>query len=336
MSATATDMVTTRTGVGAGIGAAVGFLFGGPMGAGIGALLGGGIAHASDSPSKGVMTAKRKLIYTRAMETIKDPTELVKLADAFESEGLPVEGGMLRKRAKLRDLPQDTREKRRGYFRKAMASDNPDVITQVAAAFESEGAIDAAKSLKDHAVAVRAAHAAGKSAKPLTGGTQAQFADKLAKAIIHFGPSSVQAIAAAKNLIQARGKTPSDALAAEVVRVAANALKVAAPDADGDPSKPINIDATATGAAGGGIDDSVAPETVEADAGDAVPAAAPAISTGAREAAVVGNAAAPVEPPAIPPGEHPAVAAAAASAPAPELVSVDTSTGDSPETEEGT
>jgi hypothetical protein len=322
------EVVNTRTGVGVGLGAAVGFLFGGPMGAGIGALLGGGIAHASESPSKGVMTAKRKLIYTRAMETIKDPGELTKLADAFESEGLPVEATMLRKRAKLRDLPQDTREKRRGFFRKAMASDNPDVITQVAAAFEAEGAIDAAKSLKDHAVAVRAAHAAGKSAKPLTGGTQAQFADKLAKAIIHFGPSSVQAIAAAKNLIQARGKTPSDALAAEVVQVATNALKISAPEADADPPKPINIDATANGAAGNGVDDSVALEDVE------VSTAPPVVDTGAPEPAVVGHAAAPVEPPAIPPGVSPENTVAAAGA-APELAPVDTSTGDSPETEEG-
>ncbi|HEY5086358.1 MAG TPA: hypothetical protein VII66_03280 [Gemmatimonadaceae bacterium] len=327
-----TEIVNTRTGVGVGIGAAVGFLFGGPMGAGVGALLGGGIANVTESPSKGVMTAKRKLIYTRAMETIKDPTELVKLADAFESEGLPVEGGMLRKRAKLRDLPQDTREKRRVWFRKAMASDNPDVIAQVAIAFENEGAIDAAKSLKDHATAVRAAHAAGKSAKPLTGGSQAQFADKLAKAIIHFGPSSVQALEAAKNLIQARGKTPSNALAAEVVRVAANALKVAAPDADGDPPKSINIDATAAGAAGNGVDESVAPETVEETS-----SAPPLVDTGAREPAVVGHAAAPVEPPAIPPGVAPENTVSAADAePPPELVAVDTSTGDSPETEEGT
>ena len=237
-----TDLMTARTGVGAGIGGVLGFVFAGPMGAAIGALVGGGVAHAKGPSEKGVMTARRKLIFSRAMESIKDPAELNKLADAFHGEGLPNEASQLRKRARLRELPQDAKEKRRAAFRKAMASDNPDLISKVGDAFSGEGAFDAAKALKDHADAVRAAHAAGKSARPLTGGSQAQFADKLAKAIIHFGSASAQARAAAGNLVAARGKTPSPELVAEVIRVAAEALKVEAPEAQGAPENPITIE----------------------------------------------------------------------------------------------
>jgi hypothetical protein len=236
----ATDVVNTRTGVGAGIGALVGFICAGPMGAGIGALVGGGVAHASGQ-SKGLMTPKREVIYKRALDGIKDPAELRKLADAFAGEGLTAQAAMLEKRAKLRALPQATKEQRRIAFRKAMASDNPDIIANIANAFQSEGQFDAARALSDHATAVRAAHMAGKSAKPMTGGTQEQFADKLGKAIIHFGPESNQAKGAAGNLIQARGKTPTPALIAEVIKIAHQALEIRTPTAR-TPKAPVQID----------------------------------------------------------------------------------------------
>ena len=295
------EVVNTRTGAGAGIGAALGFLFGGPFGAAIGALVGGGVAHASGDPGKGVMTPRRKLIYARAMETIKDPAELRKLADAYAGEGLGLEATMLRKRAALRELPDDTKEKRRAAFRKAMACDKPEVIAEVAQAFHDEGAIDAAKTLRDHAEAVRAAHTAGKSAKPLTGGSQAQFADKLAKAIIHFGPASSQAQAAAANLIQARGKAPTAAFITEVIKVAAGSLKVDVAAASGPPAHPIEINAT-----GGG--------SVEGAPGALTPEAADA---SAPEPTVIGPAAGPVEPQVIgdgvPPDAAPPDAAAMAA-----------------------
>jgi hypothetical protein len=242
------EVVTTRTGVGAAIGGVIGFVLGGPAGAGVGALVGGGIAHASGKDSGGgTMTARRKVIYTKAMESVQDSTELRKLADAFAGEGLREEATMLRKRADLRSLPEDRREKRRIFFRKAMACDNPAIILEVAEAFQREGAYDAAKSLKEHAEAVRAAHLAGKSTTPMSGGSVSAFADKLGKALIHFGPDSAQAKMAAKNLIQARGKKPTDALVAEVIRVATEALKLEVPVAAA-PSAPIQVDATNGGA----------------------------------------------------------------------------------------
>jgi hypothetical protein len=284
------DVINSRTGVGAGIGGLVGFMFAGPIGAGVGAIVGGSIAHASGDPNRGVMTPKRKVIFERAMESIKDPAELEKLASAFAGEGLPGEATMLRKRAKLRELPKETKDKRRMAFRKAMASDDADLILKLALAFEGEGAIDAAKTLREHADAVRAAHAAGKSTQPMTGGTVAGFADKLAKAIIHFGPASTQAMAAAGNLIRARGKTPSEGLVHEVIRVAADALKVEAPKTNGPPAAPIEV---AEVPAEPEVEPEADEPTVESAAEPAAPAAPRA---NAIEPTIVGPPAGPIEP----------------------------------------
>jgi hypothetical protein len=276
---TSAEVINTRTGVGAGIGAVIGFAFGGPVGAGAGALLGGAIAHASGEPEpKGELTPRRKLIFTRAMESVKEPAELIKLSDAFAGEGFAAQAALLRQRAGLRQLPPETQAKRRAAFRKAMASDNPDAIKRIAGAFEGVGSIDAAKILRNHADAVHAAHSAGKSAKPMSGGNVAQFADKLGKAIIHFGPTSGQAQMAARNLIQARGKTSSEGLVAEVIKIAASALQVQSPGAE----SPAAASEGSPGAA--------------AEAAEQAPMPPPA---GAVEPTVMGPPAGRVEPPAV-------------------------------------
>lgn len=146
---------TKRTAIGSGIGAIVGWLFGGPIGAVGGAAIGGAFSTFSGEYASGVITPKRRLIFARAMETIKDPIELRKLADVFEAQGLTTEARLLRKRASLRELPPETRERRKAAFRRAMASTDPKDILRAAEAFEQEGAIDAAKMLRAHAVAAQ-------------------------------------------------------------------------------------------------------------------------------------------------------------------------------------
>jgi hypothetical protein len=286
------NVVNARTGTGAAIGGLIGFICAGPLGAGIGALVGGGVAHASNQPNKGVMTPRRQMIYTRAMESMKNPADLQSLANAFAGEGFDAEAEMLRKRAALRSMPSDVKEKRRAIFRKAMASDNPDIIDQTAAAFQGEGALDASKALSDHAEAVRAAHAAGKSTKPMTGGSQEKFADKLAKAIVHFGPGSAQAASAAANLVRAKGKEPTPALVAEVLRIAASTLDIKAPVAQAAPAAetraPSDEELNGTGEGD--------PGAVEAAE---VAGEKEAEGTGAPEPTVVGPKAPKVEPPAF-------------------------------------
>ena len=303
------DMVNPRTGIGALIGAGVGFVFGGPLGAGIGGLVGAGVAHASGDAPKGVMTPKRQLIFTKAMESMKEPEELCKLADAYEGEGLRTQATALRKRAELRKLPLEVKDKRRIAFRKSMACDDPDVILTIAKAFQVEGALDASKALLEHADAVRGAHAAGKTAKPMMGGSIAQFADKLGKALVHFGPESPQAKTAAKNLIQARGKQPVDALVTEVIRIATEALQIetpaatapaelieietpgeAPPDEEPPAAGPVDAEAPASdeGAVAGEEDPAVDEDVIDVKG---VPTAAPA-----EEGTVVGPPAKKIEP----------------------------------------
>ncbi len=219
------SVVNAKTGTGAGIGAAIGFfLGGGPIGAGIGALLGGMVAHKTGAP-KGVMTPKRKLVYARAMGRIKDPADLKALADSFAGEGLHAEAAMLRKRAGLRELPPEVAEQRRLVFRRAMASDNATAIRDVAAQFAAAGSTDAAKILHGHAIAVEAARAAGAAAKPVDMKTLEAFADKLARAIGHFGPDSKQAMSAARNLILAQGKVATTEAVEELLAIAQGTLQ---------------------------------------------------------------------------------------------------------------
>ena len=215
-------VVNKRTGLGAGIGAIVGFFFGGgPVGATVGALVGGALAGAAPKSTKGVMTPKRKLLFESAMSTAKTADYLRGLAEAFENEGFKAEAIMLRKRATLREMPANLRDARREVFRKMMACDDPEEIDKCAEVFAGEAQTDAAKSLRDHAEAVRAAHEAGKSSTPLPDEKMlGTFAEKLGKAIMHFGPESEEAKSAAGNFVQARGMSPSEASIAEVIAAA--------------------------------------------------------------------------------------------------------------------
>lgn len=107
------------------------------------------------------LTAERKKVYIAALKSLKDPVKLRQLADAFEKEGLTKEAAMLRKRAKLRELPPKVKKKRRSAYRKGMKSKDPRAVNALANAFQKEGATGAAASLRRYAKAV----ASGKPVK---------------------------------------------------------------------------------------------------------------------------------------------------------------------------
>ena len=77
------------------------------------------------------------------------------LAEAFDQGGWTVEAALLRKRAVLRELPEDLRKKRADLFRKGLGSLDPEAVEELAAAFEEEGATGSAKTLREHAIAIR-------------------------------------------------------------------------------------------------------------------------------------------------------------------------------------
>ena len=107
---------------------------------------------------QGQMTAERTELFQSALNSaVLQPPHLEKLADAFQQQGLPAEAMLLRKRARLRGMSPQEKEQRKAIFRKALASNNPDAIEQVAAVYEGQGATGSAKRLREHAIGLRTA-----------------------------------------------------------------------------------------------------------------------------------------------------------------------------------
>ncbi len=119
-----------------------------PVGA---VIVTGAAAYAATRRKKKEMSQQQEKIYAAALNTLKDPVKLRQLADTFEKEGFKAQADLLRKRAKLRELPEDIKAKRREIWRKAITSTNIPGILTVAAAYEKEGCTGAAAKLREYA-----------------------------------------------------------------------------------------------------------------------------------------------------------------------------------------
>lgn len=119
-------------------------------------VIGIAVVAAMKKPKQVGMTPERKVVYETALRELKDPIGLRKLADVFEEQGLNAEADILRKRAKLRELPKEVKDARRAVFRKAMASKNPDAVETVARAYYNEGCAAASAKLFSYAKGLRA------------------------------------------------------------------------------------------------------------------------------------------------------------------------------------
>jgi hypothetical protein len=109
----------------------------------------GGAAYAAKK--RAGMTPERQKIFEAALSNLKDPIALRKLADEFEKAGLKSQAELLRKRAALRELPPETKVKRREAFRAGMASVSKSGVESLANAFAKEGATGAATALRNYA-----------------------------------------------------------------------------------------------------------------------------------------------------------------------------------------
>ena len=106
---------------------------------------------------KGKMTADRMKLLQAALESKDIPAAgLESLAAAFEKEGLHTEAQLLLKRAALRAAPPEIKSARKEVFQKALASNDPVAVDQVANAFHGEGATGAAATLRRHSAGLRA------------------------------------------------------------------------------------------------------------------------------------------------------------------------------------
>jgi len=128
--------------------------------------LGGGtwFAVAKRKRSAAGMTAERKLIFDQLFNTPQDPKLLREMADVFDRNGLAPQADLLRKRAKLRELPQDKKDQYKQIFRDAMADKDPKAVEAVAAAFDKQGATGNAAALRKYAESLRTANAAAPNA----------------------------------------------------------------------------------------------------------------------------------------------------------------------------
>lgn len=106
------------------------------------------------SVNYGVVTPERQVVYETAMNDVLEPEKILKMAEAFDKQGLPNQAELLRKRAALRTLPKEIKLQRKEIFQKAMDIKDPskkDAIRKVAAAFHGEGAVGSAEALLRYA-----------------------------------------------------------------------------------------------------------------------------------------------------------------------------------------
>lgn len=97
------------------------------------------------------LTPERAIVFATAMNTVKDPDKLRELSAVFAGEGLTTQAEMLEKRARLKELPKEVLQARRDAFHQAMASTNKEGILRVADAYEAEGIVGAAATLRAYA-----------------------------------------------------------------------------------------------------------------------------------------------------------------------------------------
>ena len=117
-----------------------------------------GKAKTGPASIHGQLTPERSHLFQSALSSnALQPPHLEKLADAFAAQGLPAEALLLRKRAKLRAMPPEQKKERAAIFRKALASNDPDVIERIAAVYEAQGATGSAQTLRKQAIGIRTA-----------------------------------------------------------------------------------------------------------------------------------------------------------------------------------
>lgn len=103
----------------------------------------------------GIMTPERQEMFNSAMEKLASGEKLMKLAKAFEENGLHVQANLLRRRAIWRNRNVQQREQHDEVFNKAMESTNVQAILKVAASFEGMTATQKAAALRAHAQLVQ-------------------------------------------------------------------------------------------------------------------------------------------------------------------------------------
>lgn len=98
----------------------------------------------------GVMTEERKGVYNAILAgSLKDPDKIDEMAANFDVQGLKAEAKLLRQRAALRRLPDETKAARKEVFRKLLESKNKAALLHMAIAYDVEGCTGASARLRE-------------------------------------------------------------------------------------------------------------------------------------------------------------------------------------------
>lgn len=98
----------------------------------------------------GVMTDERKGVYNAILAgSESDPDKIDKMASEFDSQGLKAEAKLLRQRAALRRLPDETKAARKEVFRELLLCKNKGDLLHMAVVYDSQGCTGAAARLRE-------------------------------------------------------------------------------------------------------------------------------------------------------------------------------------------
>jgi len=113
------------------------------------------IAAWRKAGQKGQWNPKREEMFQAAMNKLRDPEKLIKLADLLEKDGHHAKAYVMRKRAALRKQTDAQKAQRKEAYEKGMKSEKIDAILALAKAFEDLTATGAAKNLRERATYLR-------------------------------------------------------------------------------------------------------------------------------------------------------------------------------------
>jgi len=115
------------------------------------AALAGGAWYKKRKTLHGKMTPDREKLFQQALRETKDPLKLKALAKEFRSHGLNAPAEMLEKRAALKELPTEIKDKRNAVVTRTLALKDPKIVKTIAASFEGEGCVGLAQKLREYA-----------------------------------------------------------------------------------------------------------------------------------------------------------------------------------------
>lgn len=115
--------------------------------------VGSGVAVHKRAKRKKIsgMTADRQKLFEALLWHQKEPKKLRKMAAKFDDYGLLDQAAKLRKLAAIYELPADKKAERRDIYKKAMSSTNRAAVLSTAQAFDDDGCVGAAASLRKYA-----------------------------------------------------------------------------------------------------------------------------------------------------------------------------------------